>query len=39
MNINLFTLSFDSDLEDEFRQDHYNKTIYQMRISLALVRN
>jgi len=36
MNINLFTLSFDSDLESQFRQDYLNKSIYQMRISLAL---
>jgi len=36
MNINLFTLSFDSELEFQFRQDYLDKSIYQMRISLAL---
>jgi signal transduction histidine kinase/CheY-like chemotaxis protein len=36
MKINLFTLSFDSDLEPQFRQDYLNKSLYQMRISLVL---
>jgi signal transduction histidine kinase/CheY-like chemotaxis protein len=36
MNINLFTLSFDSELEPQFRQDYLNKSIVQMRISLTL---
>jgi len=36
MNINLFTLSFDSELESQFRQDYLNKSINQMRISLSL---
>jgi len=36
MNINLFTLSFNSELEPQFRQDYLNKSIFQIRISLAL---
>lgn len=36
MKINLFTLSFDEKLENQFRLDYLIKTINQMRISLAL---
>ena len=36
MNINIITLSFEPELESQFRKDHYDKTIYQMRISLVL---
>ena len=36
MKINLFTLSFDSELEDQFRLEYLKKTINQMRVSLAL---
>ncbi|ETR72067.1 MAG: hypothetical protein OMM_01997 [Candidatus Magnetoglobus multicellularis str. Araruama] len=36
MNINLLTLSFDDALEAQFRQDYLDKTIGQVRLSLAL---
>ena len=36
MSLNIFTLSFKSDLEQKFLHDHYKKSIYQVRISFFL---
>ncbi|MCK5052175.1 MAG: HD domain-containing protein [Candidatus Cloacimonetes bacterium] len=36
MSLNIFTLSFKSDLEKNFIHDHYKKSIYQVRISFFL---
>ena len=36
MNLNIFTLSFKGRLEQDFITDHYEKSIYQVRISFFL---
>ena len=36
MNLNMFTLTFNSDLERSFINDYYKKSIYQVRISFFL---
>jgi len=36
MNLNMFTLTFNSDLEGSFINDFYKKSIYQVRISFFL---
>ncbi len=36
MNLNIFTLKFNSDLEHNFINDYYKKSIYQVRISFFL---